>query len=252
MVLSIDDLDVTLGSNPVLRGIDLAVAAGEVVALLGPNGSGKSTLVKTVTGLVAPDRGRVRVFGADLAGPHRQVPWQRLGYVPQRTGATTGVPATALEVVASGLLHRRSLRPGRGARRRCLDALAEVGLADRAGDSVQVLSGGQQQRVLIARALVREPDLLVLDEPLSGMDRASMEALAGTLERLRERGATVLVVLHDLGPLERLITRTVVLEGGRVVHDGPVVPGPEEHPDAHPHPETPGRPPTAPDLERNW
>nr|WP_300340992.1 ATP-binding cassette domain-containing protein [Actinomyces sp.] len=218
----VEDASVVLGSALVLSGIDLTVAPGQSVALLGANGSGKSTLVKTVLGLTPLRAGRVRLLGHDVT--HRSgVPWSRVGYVPQRVGASSGVPATALEVVRSGLLDPR--RPfadrGRKARERALDALAAVGLADRAGDHVQVLSGGQSQRVLIARALVRDPDLLILDEPLAGIDRASREALAGTLTTLRERGLTLLTVLHEMGELAGVVERAVVLSEGRVVSDGP-------------------------------
>lgn len=254
-VLQTHHLGVTLGSTPVLQGVDLSITAGETVAVLGSNGAGKSTLIKALAGLIAPSTGQVLLYGADLTGPARAVPWQKVGYAPQRVGATTGVPATAAEVVASGLLHRRALRPGREARRRCLEALDQVRLGARARESVQTFSGGQQQRVLIARALVREPELLILDEPLSGMDRSSMETLAATLAGLRQRGVTVVVVLHELGPLAPLITRTVVLHEGRVVHDGPTGSWEgrgSEVLDAHPHPAVPLSIPTVPDLERQW
>ncbi|MFI7483948.1 metal ABC transporter ATP-binding protein [Kocuria sp. M1R5S2] len=250
-VLAARSLDVKLGSAAVLRGVDLSVTAGETVAVLGANGSGKSTLVRALVGAVPATAGRVLLFGADLSGPARLVPRDRVGYAPQRTGATTGVPATALEVVVSGLLHRRALRPGRSAQERALAALAQVGLAGRAHESVQVFSGGQQQRVLVARALVREPALLILDEPFSGMDHETVEALASTVSDLRRRGTTVVVVLHELGPLAGLISRTVVLDGGRVVHDGPAR-GSDVPAEAHPHPAAAGRLPTAPDLEKLW
>ncbi|TRW45416.1 metal ABC transporter ATP-binding protein [Georgenia yuyongxinii] len=212
------DLSVVLGSSTILRGIDLTISAGETVALLGANGSGKSTLVKSLVGVVPIANGRAELFGADVTS--RRVPWARVGYVPQRLTAAGGVPATALEVVSSGLLHGRRLRLRGGARARALAALDQVGLADRAHDGVHVFSGGQQQRVLIARALVREPELLILDEPLAGIDRRSKEALAGTLTDLRARGTTMLIVLHELGELAGLVQRAVVLRHGRVVHDG--------------------------------
>lgn len=215
-----EDLTVVLGGSTILRGIDLTVRDGETVALLGANGSGKSTLVKALMGVVPVTRGLVRLYGHDIAARSRDVPWRRVGYVPQRVTSTAGVPATALEVVSSGLLDGRRLRIGRAGRARALEALGQVGLADRAGDSVQVFSGGQQQRVLIARALVRDPDLLVLDEPLAGIDRDSKEALARTIRAMHERGVTVLVVLHELGELGPLVERCVVLRHGRVVHDG--------------------------------
>ncbi|WP_413452762.1 metal ABC transporter ATP-binding protein [Georgenia phoenicis] len=234
------DLHVTLGGARILQGVDLDVRDGEMVALLGANGSGKSTLVKALLSVVPVSRGSVSIFGSDVVADRRRVPWRRVGYVPQRVGAASGTPATALEVVASGLLDNRRLRPPRGWRDLALSALDEVGLADRAQETVSVFSGGQQQRVLIARALVRRPDLLVLDEPLTGIDRGSQEALAATLTGLRERGTSVLSVLHELGSLAGLLERAVVLRHGRVVHDGPPPPaapghsGPDhEHHHAH-------------------
>lgn len=220
-VVELDGVSVRLGGTPVLADVDLAVPAGQVLGMLGGNGAGKSTLIRAVLGLVPVSRGQVRVFGADPTGDRRRMPWNRIGYAPQRVSAPTGVPATAAEVVATGLLDRRRLRPSRTDRARCLDALEEVGLAGRAHESVQILSGGQQQRVLLARALVRDPDLLILDEPLAGIDQHSREVLATTIAGLQERGTTVVLVLHEQMELEPLIHRTVVLHAGRLVHDEP-------------------------------
>jgi len=209
------------GASHILRGIDLTVERGEVVALLGANGSGKSTLVRSLVGINTPSEGTVRLLGQPLgSGRGAAVDWSRIGYVPQRAGAGGGIPSTAQEVVASGLLHGRRLRLPRGWRDQVESALDQVGLADRMRDPVHLLSGGQQQRILIARALVREPDLLVLDEPVAGVDVASQEAFADTMRRLVDGGLTVLVVLHELGELEPLVTRAVVLGHGKVVHDG--------------------------------
>ncbi|MFC4555221.1 metal ABC transporter ATP-binding protein [Georgenia faecalis] len=246
-------LTVRMGASTILHGVDVAVADGEMVALLGANGSGKSTLVKALVGVVPVATGRAELFGVDVATAPRRVPWQRVGYVPQRVSAASGVPATALEVVESGLLGGGRLRVGRAGRERARAALAEVGLADRAGESVQIFSGGQQQRVLIARALVRDPDLLLLDEPFAGIDQASKESLAGTLATLHGRGTAVLVVLHELGDLAGLIERAVVLRHGRVVHDG-APPHPARghddpaHDHVHPHADEAPRAHEAPEL----
>ncbi len=247
-VIQVDGLGVALGGQQILSGIDVAVGAGEVVALLGANGSGKSTLVRALLGIVPVDSGTVRLFGQPLGAG---VPWKRVGYVPQRLPAATGVPANAIEVVASGLLTGRRLRPPRDARARAHAALEQVGMADKARRPVHELSGGQQQRVLIARALVRSPDLLVLDEPTSGIDIPTQQTFVDTVQRLHAEGATVLVILHELGPFAPLIQRALVLRHGRLVHDGAPPHARDEHAEpghdhTHPHadPETPGAGPT--------
>ncbi|MDP3967723.1 MAG: ABC transporter ATP-binding protein [Nocardioides sp.] len=236
VLLEVRDGAVALGGRPVLRGIDLSVHRGEVVAILGTNGSGKSTLVRTCLGLVPTTRGEVRLFGTP---PSRFDAWHRVGFVPQRATAAAGVPASVQEVVASGRLSRRPFwRPaGRADRRRVAEVLETVGLADRAHDNVATLSGGQQQRVLIARALAGEPELLVLDEPTAGVDLESQQALADTLRRLLASGATVVVVAHELGPLASLVDRVVVMQDGRVSYDGPPADLPPDPQGGHHHPD---------------
>ncbi|MFD5558110.1 metal ABC transporter ATP-binding protein [Streptomyces sp. NPDC127068] len=237
-VIALRGVTAELGSRPVLRGIDLTVDRGQVVALLGANGSGKSTAVRTVIGQVPVTGGTVELFGVPR---HRFRDWARIGYVPQRTTAASGVPATVTEVVTSGRLARSRFGLLRRADRTAVrDALERVGLADRAKDPVEALSGGQHQRVLIARALAAEPELLIMDEPMAGVDLTSQEVLAATLREQVTAGASVLLVLHELGPLEPLIDRAVVLRDGCVLHDGPppkalgqhALPG---HDHVHPH-----------------
>ncbi|AOW86865.1 MULTISPECIES: metal ABC transporter ATP-binding protein [Streptomyces] len=237
-VISLRGVRAELGSRPVLRGIDLTVRRGEVVALLGANGSGKSTAVRTVIGQVPVTDGEIELFGT----PRRRFrDWSRLGYVPQRTTAAGGVPATVTEVVSSGRLSRARFGVLRKADHEAVRrALGLVGMADRAKDSVNALSGGQHQRVLIARALASVPELLIMDEPMAGVDLASQKVLADTLREQVAAGTTVLLVLHELGPLEPLIDRAVVLRDGCVLHDGPppkavgqhALPG---HDHVHPH-----------------
>ncbi|MER5770136.1 metal ABC transporter ATP-binding protein [Streptomyces sp. NPDC001985] len=237
-VIAVRGARATLGSRPVLRGIDLTVRRGEVVALLGANGSGKSTAVRSVIGQIPLTGGGIELFGTEL---RRFRQWSRVGYVPQRTTAASGVPATVREVVSSGRLSRTRLGlPGRADRAAVDRAIGLVGLADRAKDSVGALSGGQHQRVLIARALASEPELLIMDEPMAGVDLASQGILAETLRDQVAAGTTVLLVLHELGAIEPLIDRAVVLRDGCVVHDGPppeavgqhALPG---HDHVHPH-----------------
>lgn len=230
-------LHVQIGASHILRGIDLTVNEGEVVALLGANGSGKSTLVRTLTGIIPATQGSVELLGTPLG---KDVPWQRIGYVPQRLAAATGLGSTAGEVVTSGLLYGGQLRLPRHHKAIALEALAQVGLERRFKTPLSNLSGGQQQRVLIARALVRKPDLLVLDEPVAGVDRPSQVAFANTLESLVKQGKTIVVVLHELGEFKPLITRTVVLRHGKIVHDGDAPQAADNHDHAdhdhvHPH-----------------
>jgi zinc transport system ATP-binding protein len=224
---------VAIGGRPVLRGIDLTVDTGEFVALMGANGSGKTTLVRALTGLRPLTSGSLSLFGAPFA---EFAEWHRIGFVPQRTSATSGVPASVWEVVASGrLTRRRLLRPLSRADRAAIDdALAVVGLTDKARDGVSQLSGGQQQRVLIARALAGEPDLLVLDEPTAGVDLPNQQALADALATLRSRGSTIVLVAHELGPMAPLVDRAVVMDHGTVTYDGEPLDEVTQHTHHHP------------------
>ena len=205
----------------VVQGATLTVHSGEVVAVLGPNGSGKSTLVRGLLGLNDQLGGEVRLFGEprETFGD-----FARLGYVPQRHTLSASVRATAREIVAVGRLsHHRWWRPVvHGAADaaiidRCLDV---VGLADRAEADVSTLSGGQQRRVLIARALASNPDVLIMDEPTAGVDTANQQMLSTVLARLAARGTTMVIVTHELAALAGIVSRIVVVQGGRVAFDG--------------------------------
>jgi zinc transport system ATP-binding protein len=230
---------VRLEGRPVLRDVDLEVSEGEFVALLGANGSGKSTLVRAAVGLVSLDSGEVELFGTPL---RRFRAWRRLGYVPQHSRAVAGVPATVHEVVMSGRLSRR---PYAGLARRAdhdavVGAVSRVGLADRLRSPLAELSGGQQQRVLIARALAGDADLLVMDEPTSGVDHDHQEILAELLGGLVHDGSSVLLVAHELGPMRSLVDRVVVLDDGRVVSTGGAEAAVhEEHAQVHHHTDPP-------------
>ncbi|MDQ3733179.1 MAG: metal ABC transporter ATP-binding protein [Actinomycetota bacterium] len=205
--------------RPVLREADFVLRRGDAVAVLGSNGAGKSTLVRGILGLAEVLDGTVELFGKPRT---RFREWYRLGYVPQSHTVVSGIPSTVAEVVGSGRLARkRFARPFTAADRAAIEsAIATVRLSDRAGDLVSNLSGGQQRRVLIARALAADPDILVLDEPTAGVDAESRLVLAETLTELIAAGRTLILVTHELGEMRPLITRTVVVEGGRIVYDG--------------------------------
>ncbi len=219
---------VAVEGRPILRHINVTIAAGEFVAVLGANGSGKSTLVRSMTGLRPLSSGSVELFGTPVSDFRA---WHRIGFVPQRTNASGGVPATVAEVVASGRLSRRPLwRPASRADRDAVrNAISVVGLSGRERDGISTLSGGQQQRALIGRALAGEPELLFLDEPMAGVDLHVQEGLSRVLARLKESGATILLVAHELGPMAELIDRMVIMRDGRIAYDGPAISDPGTH-----------------------
>ena len=208
------------GRAPVLEHVDLRVVPGEFVALVGPNGSGKSTLLKLLLGSLTPSEGEVRLFGAPprrrqgpLAARLRAATSRPgLGGPRDRRGDRRHRPARAPRMVASAAQGR----PGRGAH-----ALESVGLAEFAERPVNELSGGQQQRAFIARAFASEPELLVLDEPIAGVDAESQRRFRDSLVHLmRDHGAGVLLVSHELSAVANDLDRVVVLKG-TVLFDGP-------------------------------
>ncbi len=234
MVIRTQDLLVELGGLPILREVSIEVRAGELTALMGGNGSGKTTLVRALLGLTPHRAGRIELFGTELASFSD---WRKVGFVPQR-GAVNIKQATVSEVVTTGRLSlRRPFFPlGADDRAGVSKALRAVGLSDRAGQPFAELSGGQQQRVLIARALAGRAELLVMDEPFAGVDLRVQASLAGLIGELNASGTTVLVVLHETGALEPLLTNSIVLREGRVVHIGTTPSTVERyHEPPHPH-----------------
>jgi len=221
-MLRVESLTVGYGGTPVLRGLDLAVARGEFLAVVGPNGSGKSTLVRTVIGALAPESGRVLLDGCDLRRLRPREVARKVAVVAQETAV--GFDFTVAEVVALGRTpHIRPLR-GEGPRdREAVDeALRLTGTAPLAGRRITALSGGERQRVMVARALAQEPQLLILDEPTAHLDIAQQVDLLGLVRRLnRTRGLTVLAILHDLNLAALYADRVVMLKDGRGWADGP-------------------------------
>ena len=186
------------------------------MGIVGPNGAGKSTLLKALLGLVPPVSGSVRLLGEP---PGRQR--RRVAYVPQREAVDWDFPAVVWDVVMMGRVpHIGWLRrPSLADRSHVEAALAEVGLNHLAHRPIGQLSGGQQQRVFLARALAQQPDLLLLDEPFTGIDAATEAVLYRVIDRLRSQGRTILIVNHDLGALHRY--DLVALLNGRLIAFGP-------------------------------
>ena len=198
------------GTVPVIDGLDVRVDTGQLVVLTGPNGSGKSTLIRLVVGLLLPDRGDVVVLGHPASDP---VARRAIGYAPQGSPGRMVLPVSVNEVVASGLVK------GWSGPRRDGDvdtALAAVGLTELGAECVFELSGGQQQRAVIARALVGDRPVLILDEPTTGIDRAFRPHLVGELRRRADADAAVVVVSHDPEDFHDVCDRILFMEDGRV------------------------------------
>ena len=213
-VIEIENLFFDFDGVPVLEDVNLKVEEREFVSLIGPNGGGKTTLLKLILGLLQPSRGRVRVFGLPPSKART-----RIGYVPQNFQFDHKFPIGVEEVVLAG---RFGLGPrfgpfGRSDRAAAAEALEEVGLAGFGGRAFSALSGGQRQRVLIARALVTEPELLLLDEPTSHVDTAVQEELSNLLGRLNER-LTLVLVTHDVGFVSSKIKSVVCVNRNVYVH----------------------------------
>ena len=216
--LAIHDLTVAYHRKPVLWDIDYDAPAGKLVAIVGPNGSGKTTLIKSCLELVPKASGEIRFFGQ----PYRQARG-RVGYVPQRESVDWDFPINAMQVVAMGLYRQIGwFRPVRKQHRQlALEALDRVGLAAYAQRQISQLSGGQQQRVFLARALVQDADLYLMDEPFVGVDAATERAIVSLLHELRAAGKTALVVHHDLQTVREYFDHVLLLNM-RLVTSGPV------------------------------
>lgn len=205
-----------------LETISFGVSERDFVAILGPNGSGKTTLVKLALGLATPNSGEVLLFGT----PAQQFDqWELVGYVPQAVeGIHTQFPATVQEIVGQGLY--RGFDPigfwRSGNSKALWQSMETVGIANLARRRISSLSLGQQQRALIARSLVREPKLLVLDEPESGVDAAGQEQLYSILRRLNnDHGITILMVSHDIGAVMREAKTVACINKNLVFHGAP-------------------------------
>lgn len=207
-LVALEALSAGYGGRVVLRDVSFALRPGERIAVLGPNGGGKTTLFRTLLGELAPLGGRLAAQS-------------RCAVVPQTERSRLDFPVSALDVALMGAVSRLAWwrRPGRADRRQALGALGQVGLADRAGSLFGDLSGGQRQRVLVARALVQDAPVLLLDEPFTGMDATSAERLEQLLAGLAAQGRGLLIATHDITQARRWGT-VLCLNGRQVAFGG--------------------------------
>ena len=216
--LVVDDLTVAYQRKPVVWDVSFEVPSGALIAVVGPNGAGKSTLFRAILGMTPCASGRVLVFGDDYRRQRA-----RVAYVPQRESVDWDFPITALEVVTMGLYGQIGwCRPVRARHReKAYEALKRVGLADFAHRQISQLSGGQQQRTFLARALVQDADLYLMDEPFAAVDAATERAIIDLLRDMRSAGRTAVVIHHDLQTVPDYFDHVVLLNM-RVVATGPV------------------------------
>lgn len=208
MIIQIEDLTVAYDEKPVIWDVDLEIPKGVLAAIIGPNGAGKSTLLKSILGLIPATAGVIKAYNKPIKSVRSQI-----GYVPQRTGVDWDFPTTALDVVQMGSYGRLGWikRPGKKEFYRSMEALEKIGMHEFANRQISQLSGGQQQRIFLARALVQDADLYLMDEPFQGVDAATERAIITLLKEFRENGKTVIVVHHDLQTVPEYFDWVVLL-----------------------------------------
>jgi zinc transport system ATP-binding protein len=222
IIVSIKELWVYRAKNTVLEGINLDLEEGDFLGLIGPNGGGKSTLLKVMLGLIEPNRGEVRIFGLE---PEAARKW--IGYMPQKMIFDPNFPISVLDVVLMGRYSRVGLfrRYSRGDREVALSALESVGMLDHADLEIGALSGGEQQRAFVARSIVSEPRLLLLDEPTAGVDAAQQTEFYELLCRLnRKMGITIILVSHDLTAVSKYVNKIACLNQRLYYHGSKELP----------------------------
>ena len=212
--VAVTSLTATLGGRPALTDVTFDLSEGRQLAVVGPNGAGKTTLLRVLAGLLPPSSGEVRVHGH---GPRGHI---CIAYVPQKSGIDWRFPVTVHDVVMMGRVRRIGplRRPGALDRRVVRDALAAVGLTDLARRQIEELSGGQQQRMFLARALAQQADLILLDEPLVGLDVRSRREVLELIAGFRERNVAVIVALHDLGIASTSFDEILLLKRRMIGH----------------------------------
>lgn len=218
LALQITDLTVAYENKPVLWDIDLNVPKGVLLAIVGPNGAGKTTLIKAVQGLVSVAAGRFLIYGKPYKKNRSLV-----AYVPQRGTVDWDFPTSVIDVVKMGSYGALGWikRPGRNEHKKAQEALEKVEMIDFQNRQISELSGGQQQRVFLARALIQDASIYLMDEPFQGVDATTEKAIISILKELRDRGRTLVVVHHDLQTITEYFD-WVTLLNVRLIDSGPV------------------------------
>jgi ABC-type Mn2+/Zn2+ transport system ATPase subunit len=208
--------------RPAIKDINLTLQRNELVYIVGPNASGKTTLLETVNGLLPPFRGKVTVFGLDVRAQGRTVRC-KVGYVPQDFMVKPGEPYTSLDVVLMGLYGQIGVlhQPEEKDKKKALETMKLLGVEELVSRPMGKLSGGQQQKVMLARAIAKNPKILLLDEPFSNLDPNSRGQIPSLITRLHEeQDLTTLIVTHDIHHMVDQCNRVVVIIDGRIMFDG--------------------------------
>ncbi|MCD8825952.1 MULTISPECIES: metal ABC transporter ATP-binding protein [Staphylococcus] len=210
-VFELNNIDYFFDNKHVLENINIKINRGEFLAIVGPNGAGKSTLLKIILGLLPIQKGKIYVDGIDYNGKQSML---KISYVSQKAQAfKSGFPASVKEVVLSGLTKRKKLfqRFNKEDEKKVATVLQRLNISNLIDKNIAELSGGQQQRVLIARALISEPSVLILDEPTNGIDAKHVSEFYETLQRLKQEGVTIILVTHDIGVVADTATEVACL-----------------------------------------
>lgn len=218
-IVQVQNVSYRYDKEYVLENINLSIEKGSFLAIVGPNGSGKSTLLKLMLGLLKPQKGSISLFGQEIGKFRDQ---QKIGFVSQKANSfNTGFPATVFEVVASGLTKKLGLFKflNKSHHEKIRQAIESVDMGSFVNRNIGELSGGQQQRVFIARALVSNPELLILDEPTVGVDAKNVTSFYEMLETLnKQHGITLLLVTHDIGTISDKVTNVACLNKNMHFH----------------------------------
>lgn len=215
-VISIHRVSFSYQQTKVIDQLDLQILQRDFVGLIGTNGAGKTTLLKMIAGLLKPQEGDIQLFGQPIS---QFKDWERVGYVPQKNALNPLFPATVREVVLSGLYHQKKMfrRITKQDHARCNDALAALGVENLADRLLGKLSGGQQQRVLLARALINNPELLILDEPTVGIDAETQKSFFHMIRHLHQHHhITFLMVSHDVEQMQLYLGETPAFTSGKL------------------------------------